>query len=423
MFPIRRTFFLLMCTFLLLSACRPLVMPAEESLPTTPVEPQGLRPDAPPYAIHGPYVVGAREYEIPAVNESERPLTVTVWYPAVNPQGLPESITYEMGFPAGETPNILVLGHAIANAEPAANSGPYPIIVYAHGHWTFRQESAWMTEHLASHGFVVMAADHEDNWSTLFGSKPWQAEFRRPDEVRRELDLAAELTAPDGDLPGLIDMEHAAVTGWSYGANTALVAGGAKLNMTEFRTWCKENTVDGQLPDSDCADILDHEAELATLAGLQTTPQGLWPDWSDPRIDAIVPLAPWPRLMEPDGLQSVDVPTLLVIGSGDTAVGPTYRELRPYEQIAAARKAEFVLENADHLVFFSACGSAPDLLGLEFHVFCSDPVWDMDRAHDLINHIITAFLLSELKGDADAAAALASENAEFPGITYKTTIP
>ena len=51
-------------------------------------------------------------------------------------------------------------------------------------------------------------------------------------------------------------------------------------------------------------------------------------------------------------------------------------------------------------------------LGLE--VFCTDPVWDMDRAHDLINHFATAFLLAELKGDGEAAEALAPENVELP---------
>ena len=41
----------------------------------------------------------------------------------------------------------------------------------------------------------------------------------------------------------------------------------------------------------DCVDILDHEAELAALAGLNETPQGLWPDWSDERVDAVIGLA------------------------------------------------------------------------------------------------------------------------------------
>jgi hypothetical protein len=51
----------------------------------------------------------------------------------------------------------------------------------------------------------------------------------------------------------------------------------------------------------------------------------------------------------------------------------------------------------------------------------SDAVWDVNRAHDLINHFTTAFLLAELYDDADAATALAPEAVQFPGIKYETT--
>ncbi len=40
-------------------------------------------------------------------------------------------------------------------------------------------------------------------------------------------------------------------------------------------------------------------------------------------------------------------------------------------------------------------------------------------AHDLVNHFVVAFLLNQLKGDLDAAAALAPEAVSFPGITYE----
>jgi hypothetical protein len=46
-------------------------------------------------------------------------------------------------------------------------------------------------------------------------------------------------------------------------------------------------------------------------------------------------------------------------------------------------------------------------------------VWDIDRAHDLVNHFVIAFLLAELKGDAEAAAALAPDVVSFPGIAYE----
>lgn len=43
----------------------------------------------------------------------------------------------------------------------------------------------------------------------------------------------------------------------------------------------------------------------------------------------------------------------------------------------------------------------------------------MDRGHNLINHITTAFLLAELVQDADAAAALAPDGVAVPGAAYE----
>ena len=51
----------------------------------------GLRPDAPPYAVRGPYWVGTMEF---LIEDDERPLNVTVWYPALNPDGVEEAATY-----------------------------------------------------------------------------------------------------------------------------------------------------------------------------------------------------------------------------------------------------------------------------------------------------------------------------------------
>jgi hypothetical protein len=45
----------------------------------------GLRPDAPPYAVHGPYWVGTRDFVISEGREN--PLTVHAWYPALSPTG------------------------------------------------------------------------------------------------------------------------------------------------------------------------------------------------------------------------------------------------------------------------------------------------------------------------------------------------
>jgi hypothetical protein len=50
---------------------------------------------------------------------------------------------------------------------------------------------------------------------------------------------------------------------------------------------------------------------------------------------------------------------------------------------------------------------------------CAQPVWDRQRSHGLIHYLATVFLLATLKGDKDAAAALAPDQVQFAGITYQ----
>lgn len=48
----------------------------------------GSRPDAPTYGVHGPHAVGSRDLVI----NSETPLDITVWYPALNDDNLEEAM-------------------------------------------------------------------------------------------------------------------------------------------------------------------------------------------------------------------------------------------------------------------------------------------------------------------------------------------
>lgn len=383
------------------------------------MEPHGLRPDAPTYAVRGPYAVGVRNFEIPATQENERDLAVTVWYPALNPEGVEEAYVYTMAFEAGDMPTFSTGGRAIGDAAAATSAGPYPLVVHSHGHWAFGQELNHLAEHLASHGFVVLATDHEDNWTTAWGPKSWQSEFRRPDEIRRQIDFAEAISAEGADLEAMVDLDHVAVTGWSYGGETALLEAGARLDPTDFDDWCKANIADGEYPDSDCISVLDHLDELAEMAGLDEIPDGLWPVWADPRVDASVALAPSVGMIGSNGMQAVDRPAMLIVGSDDMIIGSAYQEQDPYTLIEDTAKVEVVFEGADHFIFRNKCDATPDLVDMDLHLLCSDPIWDMDRAHDLTNHFVTAFMLAELKGDLAAAAALAPESVDFPGIEYQ----
>ncbi len=77
-------------------------------------------------------------------------------------------------------------------------------------------------------------------------------------------------------------------------------------------------------------------------------------------------------------------------------------------------------EGGEHTFMMGRTTDMPWLVNTPFYGYANiDPVWDRERSLDLTNYFMTAFLLAELKGDAEAAAALAPEAVSFPGISYQ----
>ena len=140
----------------------------------------------------------------------------------------------------------------------------------------------------------------------------------------------------------------------------------------------------------------------------------------DERVRAVVPLSGYTLAFGSNGMESVDVPVMFMAGSGAMAASAVWDVEAPYDALNTGHKAKVVFDNGEYLFFFSSCADSPSIVELGFPMFCTDPVWDTDRAHDLINHFATAFLLAELKGDSAAATALAPENVDFPGIEYES---
>jgi hypothetical protein len=138
------------------------------------------RADAPELAYRGPYSVGVRTLEvvnpdhIDILNYSDenpdarydRPLTLEVWYPAIRPGKKPEVTTYQDVLGSGpDDPDRPLIpfefaGRALRNARPYAQEGPYPLVIVSHGYPGSRVLLTYLTENLASKGYVVVAIDH-----------------------------------------------------------------------------------------------------------------------------------------------------------------------------------------------------------------------------------------------------------------------
>ncbi len=379
---------------------------------------QGIRPDAPEYALHGTYWVGTRELIIG--EDTERPLPATIWYPALNPDGVEEATTYDMGINRYVPLLSTIEGRAIRDAMPDTAGGPYPLVVWSHA-WAFsRLSTTYLVEHLASHGFVVIGVDH-----TLYTAIDMFADWKlperfyadlihRPQDVTTQIDFVSTLNA-EGDFQAMVDLEKIAVMGYSKGGYTAMIEGGAQFDLSYYRQWCD----DSQSPDENCQNVLGHLSEMADMAGLDAVPEGLWPSLRDERVKAAVGIAPGMSvIIGPEGAQSVTVPTLLLGGTVDSLVPPDQEILMLYRNISS-EKTLVMFEGADHVFALMDCNQA--WFDSAFNSLCYDPTWDTDRAHDLVDHFVTAFLLSVLKEDADAAAALAPDAVNFVGIHYETT--
>lgn len=379
----------------------------------------GFRPDAPPYGVHGPYWVGATERVIDP--DSERPIALTIWYPALNPEGLEETITYtDITFRYGRLPEELtafVNGRALLDAEPDVSAGPYPLVIYSIGWAGFRQWAAYLCEHLASYGFVVMAPDHIE---TVNEAERWKFHMNRPQDVRRVIDLAEELTQREGEFAGLIDPANTGVVGWSYGGYTALAAGGARFDLNALASRCAELSATDPHQHL-CTAVLGYEAQMAEMAGLDTVPDGLWPSFGDARVKAIIPQAGDSYVFGDLGLAELTIPMMAMTGSTDTGTPPDWGAYPAYEQVSSVQKSLVVFENGEHCIFACSCEDAPWWIEIGWYPACADNVWDKDRVHDLINHFTAAFLLATLKDDTEAAAALAPDAVQFPGVTYETT--
>lgn len=385
--------------------CNLLVIALVLALNVRPVQAQ--RPDSPQYAKPGPYAVGVMDLAVPN-SAANRPLRALVWYPA--PQGTTGQI---IDYP------IWGAGHAVIDAPPDGG-GLYPLIVFSHGFGGMRSQSTFLMEHFASHGFVVMAVDHPGTdleRINLFGENTFFSGLvERPADISRQIDFAETLNLPGQPLAGLIDLANVAVSGHSFGGYTALAAGGARLDFSALDAWCDSAESAKLRPDNACVMRLGAPIVAAQL-GLATLPRGPLPSLADARIKAVVALAPWNApIFGHDGLAALKLPTLIMVGSSDRTAIPERDAYAAFDDISSPAKTLVTLEYGGHSLFVDQCPAGEDISAMLFRT-CADPVWDMDRAHDLIKHYATAFALAKLRGDKPAEAALRESG--FTGVQLR----
>lgn len=167
-------------------------------------------PDAPELAARGEYKIGVRTLDFVNKNQIDvlktkdnpdarydRTLKVEVWYPAVLSAGQPELVSYEEVMGTSNDPKRPLIpftfqGRAARDAAPLASAGAFPLIVVSHGYVGSRYLLTYLTENLASKGYVVVAIDHAE--STFRDAAGFTSTLlNRSKDILFVLDLGAEV--------------------------------------------------------------------------------------------------------------------------------------------------------------------------------------------------------------------------------------
>ena len=371
-------------------------------------------PDAPELSARGPYKIGVQTLDL--VNKGQidvlkskdgidplydRPLKIEVWYPAIVPVGTPERVVYDevLGNSSDKKRPLIPFtyaGRAVRNAAPQYADGAFPLVIVSHGYVGSRLLLSYLTENLASKGYVVVAIDHTE--STFRDANGFQSTLlNRSKDDLFVLNEMATLSKTKGFLQGLVDVNNTALIGYSMGGYGALnvVGAGYSGKMDTFFTVMSGGSKALQ---SRTTNNPDYKASI------------------DARIKAVVAFAPWGmqrNVWDAEGLKGVKVPVFFVAGSQDDISGYEDGIKALYKGVVNADRYLLTYANARHNVAPNPPPAASMQAGLHFDEYYryAEPAWNERRINNINQHFVTAFLGIHLKKKDYAKFLDVKENA------------
>jgi len=360
-----------------------------------PLPPSEFGVDAPELARLGSAAVGIRTLSVIQRNQvdllapepsgafpkRDRSLTVDIWYPAVPAPGAARE-TYSASLPS-EPPappaRFTVPGIAVRDARAAGTA--YPLVVVSHGYSNATVAMTWLTENLASKGYVVAAIRHEDPPITD------RSRFPQP-ALRRPLDIAYVTRSLQTVLAKehLIDPAKTALIGYSMGGYGVLTAAGATLDPSGSLARIVPNGL--LLPYARGGGQRDAVLVKGVRAVVAMSPVGGGS------------LSAWGA-----GIRDVSAPLLLISGDSDHTVDYTTGARAMFEGATGAQRYLLTFKGCGHAI---GLNPAPEQMRgrLWDQDWFEDPVWRKERINAISAHFITAFLDLYLRGDASRAAYL-----------------
>lgn len=327
--------------------------------------------------VPGPFPVGVTTTVFVDGSRSDnftkkpRTLVTEIWYPATDDvRNLPKN-RYRDFFCGGITPKLAELlslaykrpleevekdywNEAVRDAR--VRPGKYPLVVFSHGNGGSRFQNTFWCDYLASHGYIIVSADHTGNSRlTIIDGEliPYQSAERANsvnDRPRDMVFLMEQLVrwnrGADSRFAGRIDTEQVAASGMSLGSVSAIQAADA-----------------------------------------------------DPRFKAVLAMAAAPR-----SHTNKTVPALVMLGTEDATIGPLGNAVvREYHSSHAGPAFLLELKKGGHYSFtdmFKINKNFGDGIGTGKRRDTGEEIQftPMELTYKIINSYSTAFLGVYLKG-------------------------
>ena len=176
-----------------------------------------------------------------------RTLVTEIWYPATDDaKSLPKNKFTDF-IPGGLTPQfegLLKLAYKKSSAEinegywnfavrdARVREGKFPVVFFSHGNGGTRTQNTFWCDYLASHGYIIVSADHTANSRvTIIKGKPilYQNDQRENSAVDRPKDMSFLLDqmtlwngGADSRFSGKLDLAKPVIAGMSFGSMTAI---------------------------------------------------------------------------------------------------------------------------------------------------------------------------------------------------------
>jgi predicted dienelactone hydrolase len=154
---------------------------------------------------------------------------------------------------------------------PEGAQGKHPLAVYSHGFMSSRYGGTYLGEHLASHGYVVVAADYPLTHIAAPGGPNSDDVVHQPADVSFLIDQAIALEGAERPFQGEIDTERIGVFGLSLG-------------------------------------------------GITTTLVAFHPEWRDPRLAAAISIAGAGDVFGPRFFEPAAIPFVMIAATADAIV-------------------------------------------------------------------------------------------------------